>query len=420
MKNRFFKLLFYLSFFVMLHSMLYPCTVAVVAGRGTNDGRALLWKNRDSDQDESRVMFFKGEKFDFIGIVNASDEDGKEVWAGMNSAGFCIINSASYNLNDDLKKKEEEDKTYKRQKDEEGLFMKQALSVCASTSDFEKFLDETSGKRGIDSNFGVLDATGGAAFFETDNSRYTKFDANDQLFAPEGYIVRTNYSYSGKYNDGAGYIRYDRAAELFHKQSATGGITFDWILRIASRDMTNSMTGIDPLSEPLPVNVGQRKMYYMNDSITRRYAVATILFQGVKAGDDPAITVMWTRLGHPLCSVTVPLWLSSFNKAELFQGGESAPLSKFAWILMKEIFPYVGGNRHQYMNLAPLVNLNGDGFLGKITGLEDEIINETVSALKTAGSDKKNIDTLQERLNSKISSALKTMFPVEAEAAGIK
>jgi hypothetical protein len=420
MLKSYFKLLLFASFLMILHSTLYPCTVAVVAGHATKYGRALLWKNRDSDIDESRVMFFKGEKFDFMGIVNASDEYGKEVWAGVNSAGFCIINSASLNLNDDLKKKEEADSSYKRQKDEEGIFMKQALSVCASTSDFERYLDETSGKRGIDANFGVLDAIGGAAFYETDSYQYSKFDANDPRVAPEGYIIRTNYSFTGKRNDGAGYIRFDRAVELFHKQSATGGIAFDWILRSASRDMVNSMTGINPLSEPLPANAEQKKMYYMNDSIARRSAVATILFQGVKTGDDPGLTIMWTRLGHPLCGVAMPVWLSSIKKAELFQGEKSAPLSKFAMILMKEIFPYKGGNRHQYMNLAPLVNLAGDGFLNKLTGLEDEIINETISILKSDGLNKANIDALQKGLNSKIQSALKIMFPVQAEDADIK
>lgn len=420
MRKVFLFSIMFLSFVFIFDSILQPCTVAVVGRRGSPDGRALLWKNRDSDKDESRLVYFKGEKYDFIGLVNSTDADGKDVWAGMNSAGFCIINSASYNLNMELKKKEEEDKTYKRLQDEEGILMKASLSVCGSVSDFEKYLAETSGKRGVDANFGVIDAFGGAAFYETGNDSYKKFDANDPAFAPEGYIVRTNYSFSGKFNDGAGYIRFDRATELFHKQSATGGITFDWILRTASKDMTNSMTGIDPLSEPISLTKDSRKMYYMTDTITRRYAVATILFQSVKDGEDPAATVMWSRLGHPLCGVAVPVWLSSFEKAKLFQGKDSAPLSKLAFILMKKIFPYEGGNRGQYMNIAPLMNQAGDGFLEKLVRLEDDVISEAAAAMKKGVLDKKSRDSLQERLNSQIGSALKAYFPLEAEEAGIK
>lgn len=405
---------------LILDNWIYPCTVAVISGKGTPDGRPLLWKNRDTDSDESRIMKFSGEKYSFIGIVNASDKDGKEVWAGMNSAGFCIINSASYNLNMDLKKKEEEDESYKRPKDQEGFFMKDALGKCASLQDFEKYLSETSGKRGIDANFGIIDAFGGAAFYETGNSGFEKFDAADPLCAPEGYIVRTNYSFTGKANEGAGYIRFDRATELLHKQSATGSISLEWILLVASKDMTNSMTGIDPLAEPLPVSSEHRKMYHMNDSITRRTAAATILFHGVEAGKNPSYTIMWTRLGHPLCSVAMPVWLNSFDEATLLSGQDSAPISKIAFALMKKIFPYEGGNRYQYMNLAPLANSRGDGFMGVLCGLEKKIIEETTTFAISMKSNTEEIRTFQKSLNMKIITEMKRLFPKEAMISGIK
>jgi hypothetical protein len=408
---------FLISIF-LFENIIFPCTVAVISGKGTLDGRPLLWKNRDTDVDESRIMRFSGEKYDFIGIVNANDSEGKEVWAGMNSAGFCLINSASYNLNMELKKKEEEDDSYKRPKDEEGFFMKKALAECANLEEFEKYLDETSGKRGIDANFGVIDAKGGAAFYETGISGYTKFDATDLGYAPEGYILRTNYSFSGEKNEGAGYIRFDRAAELFHKQSATGSINFDWILLIASKDMVNSMTGLDPLREHLPVNSENRKMYHMNDCLARRSAAATILFQGVKPGKDPSLSIMWTRLGHPLCGVVTPVWLDSFKEATLLTGDDSAPMSKLAVLQMMKIFPYDGGNRYQYMDLAPLMNNSGDGFLNKLTKLEKEIIEETKSSLNSENTKIADIISFQKKLNLKIRTVVKQLFPAEALKAG--
>lgn len=188
------------------------CTVAVVSGKATPDGRPLLWKNRDSGNEANKVMFFEGGKYKFIGVVNADDDDGEEVWAGTNSAGFCIMNAASYNVNQEAKEKDGD----KRRMDEEGTFMKLALGGCGTVDDFQKLLDDTKNDRGVEANFGVIDAHGGAAFFETDNDGYVRFDADDPKVAPEGYIVRTNFSYSGKPNDGAGYIRFDRMSKLFH------------------------------------------------------------------------------------------------------------------------------------------------------------------------------------------------------------
>lgn len=419
MKKKFTISMLLLFTLIVLETSLRPCTVAVVSGKGTADGKPLLWKNRDTDEDESRVMFFKGDRFNFLGIVNASDLDGKEVWAGMNSAGFCIINSASYNLNYDLKKRENEDSSYKRPKDEEGLFMKKALSTCASLVDFERLLNDTKEKRGIDSNFGIIDAMGGAAFFETGVSGYVKFDANDAQFAPEGYIIRTNYSYTGEKNEGAGYIRFDRASELFHKQSASGSIDFVWILVTASRDMVNGMTGIDPLNLPLPASPSNRKMYHMNDCLTRPSAAATIVFNGVKAGDDPFETIMWTRLGHPLCSVAMPVWISSFQEATLLISKDSAPISRFALLFHRKIFPYGGGNRYQYMDIAPAVNLSGNGFLFDLINLEKEVIEETGYFMRTLKTGANSLESFQQRINQKIRKDIKTLFPIEARRAGI-
>ncbi len=47
---------------------------------------------------------------------------------------------------------------------------------------------------GLRTCFGVLDAEGRGAYFETDDYRYARYDLSD---AKEGVMVRTNYAYSG-------------------------------------------------------------------------------------------------------------------------------------------------------------------------------------------------------------------------------
>jgi hypothetical protein len=49
-RNIFLKHLFiFISGFLLMGQLaIFPCTVAVVSGKATPDGRPLLWKNRDT------------------------------------------------------------------------------------------------------------------------------------------------------------------------------------------------------------------------------------------------------------------------------------------------------------------------------------------------------------------------------------
>ena len=81
----------------------WACTSAVVSGRVTPDGRPLLWKHRDSSDLNNRIVRFDAVKgqLSFVGLVNGVDTLAREVWTGYNSAGFAVMNTASYNLKND-------------------------------------------------------------------------------------------------------------------------------------------------------------------------------------------------------------------------------------------------------------------------------------------------------------------------------
>jgi penicillin V acylase-like amidase (Ntn superfamily) len=186
----------------------YSCTTAVISGKATEDGRPLLWKLRDTDYLENYVKQFPATdgKYAFIGLINSIDTLANEVWGGNNEVGFAIMNSASFNVN-----LEDSVKT----KSQPGFFMKKALEICKTLEDFEKLLDNTAKPMGLAAHFGVIDANGGAAFYEVNNYTWTKYDANDPKVAPKGYILRTNFSETGKPNIGYGFVRLQTAQELF-------------------------------------------------------------------------------------------------------------------------------------------------------------------------------------------------------------
>jgi len=86
---------------------------------------------------------------------------------GSNEVGLCVINTASYNLKYEK---------YKGEMEQEGIIIRKALSTCKTVKDVDALFESTKGTRGVEANFGVIDADGGAAYYETTPFGYTKFD----------------------------------------------------------------------------------------------------------------------------------------------------------------------------------------------------------------------------------------------------
>ena len=71
------------------------CTIAVISGQATTDGRPLLWKNRDIRRRNNKVLRFTEKGMSIIGLVTTGKNESKQVWAGINQTGFAIMNSSS-------------------------------------------------------------------------------------------------------------------------------------------------------------------------------------------------------------------------------------------------------------------------------------------------------------------------------------
>lgn len=371
------------SVLLLLFTMFFPCTVlpcttAIVAGKATDDGRPLLWKHRDTNYFQNKIMYFEDGKYPYIGLVNSVDKEGDEIWAGVNAAGFAIMNSASYNLKPD-------DDTTSIQ-DREGIVMKLALQQCATLEDFEKLLDELPKPLGVETNFGVIDARGGAAFYETDNFTFRKFDVNDPDVAPDGYLIRSNFSYSGDMERGHGYIRYDTATELFEERFNDGKLSARFILTDATRSLKHSRTGVDLRDHELQPE-GTTQFHFFRDFIPRFTSASSIVVRGVQPGESAGYTTMFTILGFPLSAVTVPLWVAGENE---FPGylkaneSDTAPLSDASLRLKAECFPIVRGSGRDYINMNALLNSEQTGILQRLPELEEEIFSREEEFFKTA------------------------------------
>ena len=322
------------------------CTSAIFTGKSTPDGRPLLWKHRDTGELNNRIEFFpagNGRKYSFLGLVNSPVQDG-EVWTGTNEVGFSIMNTASYNLQSEAADIE----------DQEGAVMYQALGSCKNLKDFEKLLDKMKKPRGVEANFGVIDAEGGAAYYEVNNTTWTKIDVNDPKIAPEGFLVYTNHSYTGRKDEGMGYVRYNTANEILHKAWIQGvDFTPQWIFNNLSRSYYNSLLGIDLNKNP---ELAPDGWFVDQDFIPRRSTSASIVVKGVKPEENPELTVMWTILGYPPCSIAIPLFVAAGEKQPDYMlkraDNDNCLMCDQALERRSHVFPLKRGNGKNYLNVA--------------------------------------------------------------------
>ncbi len=312
----------------------HACTAAAVAPGGSARGRPILWKHRDTRSQHNEVVVRDDGKYRYVGVINAGDEVAREIWGGVNEAGLAVMNTAS----GDLMQPEEPT-------DGEGRLLKLLLQACASLAEVEALLRLTDrGGRDVTTNIGVIDAAGGAAFFEVGPKTFERFDAKDD---DGDWIVRTNFALSGpgEHAEAGGYIRYARARELFAAERAQRELTPEFILLGPSVDLSNAKTGVDPRRASPP---GQ--FIITRDTINRFASVSDMVFETAKQPEPPHASVMWVALGQPLAALAVPVWPVPQVLPPDLNGVERAGLELLSDRIRLALYPEQHGNLEYYMD----------------------------------------------------------------------
>lgn len=393
MQRFWFAVLLILSTFA--GSFSFACTTAVISGKATPNGCPLLWKHRDSDNFNNKIVYENGLRYNYIGLIN-SDDSLHQVWAGTNSAGFAIMNSASYNIIP------ADDPT--EIKDLEGFIMKMALSQCATIADFANMLDTLKKPLGVSANFGVIDANGGAGYFEVNNFNYKFFDANNTIDAPNGYLIRTNFSVTGQADKGAGYIRFNTATNLINEAYKKNQLTPEFFLTKASLSLRQDITGVDLAKE-----IGNDRLYPFKDFIVRYYSSSTVLVQGVKQNETADLTTMWIKLGFQPASIAVPLWVAAGSKIpEIITApdAQNAKLCNKTLALKEKCFPLDKWDEGEnYVQLSSLLNKQQTGYIQLTADFDKEIISKTntlISKWRRLGLDTSEILNYYTEINKQI------------------
>jgi len=371
----------------------YACTTAVISGKHTKDGRPMIWKLRDTESFENKMKYFTDGKYPYIGMINSNDEKGEQVWGGSNSVGFAIMNSASFNVNM---------KDTTSFKDQEGRFMKLALQQCANLEEFEQLLKARNKPMGLAAHFGVLDADGNVAFYEVNNQTFTKFDANDPAQAPNGYILRTNHSFTGKKDIGYGFIRLQTAQDIFYQADACGDMSAQTIIQEFSRCLKHPVLKRDFRKEFETVPYGEN-FVNSGDLITRHGSSSMILIEGIKKGEEVDMNTIWTQVGFPNTSIAMPVWVKGGKKMPgvlTAKGEENCPLNAMALELKNKCYPISRSAGYKYLKISELINSDKTGIIQKLEKAEEKLFKNTEIQQKKWRSNKVDQKEIEKFYNS--------------------
>ncbi|MBN2775343.1 MAG: hypothetical protein JXR31_13895 [Prolixibacteraceae bacterium] len=351
------------------------CTLGVAIGEATSDGRPLLWKTRDYEVKQNIIFYKETGKYPFISNVTPA-YGYYQSWYGVNEKGFAIANTFISDFpegNNGLGN---------------GDFMNFALSTCATVNDFIALLDSTNlSGRTTRAVFGVIDTTNAAMIFEVNADHYWKFDAHDKTIAPDGYIIRTNFTIS---NGGTGGIeRYKRSLVLVNNFYKNGKISKKDILQSQMRDIVDSNGN--------PVSTG---IIDCNKNICRPSSISATVIQGVKNSEPGYLTTMWAMLGNPFTSIAVPYWPVG-QTPEISRSDSEKSLYSASLNLKKFLFD---SNNNQYVDIQKTISV-----LPSLFETENKILDETGKLMKQWRNKKPEMaDLLQTEINFS-SLALKTI-----------
>ena len=248
----------------------------------------------------------QGAIYAYTGLFPTRDSLHRLAYAGINEVGFAISNNLSYNL----RPKGANMDTHN------GELMAEALGTCRTLEDFTALLDSKAAPRGISANFAVIDACGGAAYFEAGDSSYVRYDV------PEGgYLFRTNYSISGEDGRGSGYARFATMKELMARRAGKGlrpNRKFDAVFFLdAGRSFVNVLDGGNALC------CKRSGLIYEHDFIPRSTTVASIVIEGVVPGDPANGGILWAAPGYTPTCYAVPVWVAAGSDIPEIVAGEA-------------------------------------------------------------------------------------------------
>ncbi len=355
---------FSILFLLVIFGQIFADTggvIGVISPRSTFDGRPLLWQNFDSDEPGVQIIFFKGRRYHFLGLING--QDTTHVYSGLNTAGFGIVTGkAKIESSDSLV-------------DPEAILVKKALGRCGRIDDFDALWEQAAISNDANVSIACIDAFGGIALYEAEGERRSL----NPVDAPDGFFVRANFNFGQKQFADDSFWRYHRARELLKSEGSSHKIKVKSVVQKVSRDLQT--IEVDPYPLPFTGQINGAPIGYIKseNSVNQYNTVAGIVIHGVRPKENPDFSTLWVTLGEPLCGVAVPLWPAS-GESPYECHGKKPPLNRVIQgnkrvIYNKKDFP-------KCLDSKLLIN-KGRGLLPTLNDAEEKIFKQTQRALAT-------------------------------------
>lgn len=348
------------------------CTTVIVGAKMSATGRPLIWKQRDTSNPFNVVVHIPASdtSLAYTGIFSAKDTLRRRVYAGANSAGFAIVNNATYNL------------ASEKYDPQNGEFMRMALEKCKTLLDFEYLAQTIPHPRNIAGNFAVADATGAAAYYEIADIYSSRFDVR-----PDGYAIRTNFSLSGKPDGGSGLARFQTAEFLMAQHK--GKFTPCSLIEELGRSYHNAILGYDASK------THSKGMAYDEDFIPRPTTTCSVCIDGGE--------VIWVASGYTPACFAVPVWVEAENempsciKPSKFLDG-SSPANCYADSLKRKMHPLTRDAAKKYIDFKVEIPVHKN-----VTTYEEKVVKMTrgvMGKMHKKGFDKAKVAELDSRIDA--------------------
>ena len=286
-----FLILYILCFFVQ--SFAGEGIFAVISAKVSTNERPLLWINRNSDTHNTDLHYFQGPQYHFMALVTDNDTTG--VISGQNTAGFAVVYTTALDAP-------------QSSADNLQTLLKRALGTCASVKEFKALLQSAGPFNAI---VGCIDHYGYGAVLEADTSGVTLFDVDDPSAAPEGFLVRQQFSMHGSGPVNRDTWCYHRAAQLLRTRTINKSLDLAYLMQVVARDIKSE--NLDPY--PLPFtgqfNKAPRSFVYAGNTINSYRTTDCLVFFGYSTLYHKELPGFLYIPGQPLCGAAVPLWPSS-------------------------------------------------------------------------------------------------------------
>ncbi len=284
-------------------ALVWSCTIAVFSGEATEEGRPMLWKNRDVHNASQQYIYVEGGEHRFVGITYQGTYD--KVYGGVNDAGFGIVNTDTYNQG-----------PWRTTGATDGEVMFWALERCETVWDFMELLDSLICSDGCLRSthcYGVIDGFGNAGVVEASCTSFVYFSA---VGVPSGFLVRTNFAVTGADDNRRGFERYLRARAILEERLP---VSYKDILAAAGDLAT---TELDPYPLPFEGTYDGLPYGYIStaNTINRYFTTSYQVICGMREGDEPLYPYMLCGFGQPCATIPVAVWVSSGEVPEQTSG----------------------------------------------------------------------------------------------------